>query len=65
VIILAGTTTFGTQGAAEFLTREDRVQQLLQQLGSDDKPIPFEAVVHVKITRGVPMESQLVAVRKR
>jgi hypothetical protein len=65
VIILAGTTTFGTQGAAEFLTREDRVQQLLQQLGSDDKPIPFEAVVHVKITRGVPMESQLVALRKR
>lgn len=65
VMIVAGTTTFGTQGATEFLTREDRVQHLLQQLESSNKPVPFEAVVHVKVKRGVPMETELVAVRKR
>jgi hypothetical protein len=65
VMILAGTTTFGTQGAAEFLTREDAVRQLLTKLDSGNKLVPFEALVHVKITRGVPLKTELVTVKKR
>ena len=65
VMILAGTTTFGTQGAAEFLARDNGVRELLTKLDAGDKLVPFEALVHVKITRGVPLDAELVAVRKR
>ncbi len=67
ILILAGTTTFGTQGAVEFVSRPDSVAQLLKQLPSAGSgPIrPFEALVHVKIARGVPVETELVAARGR
>jgi len=67
VMILAGTTTFGTQGAVEFVCRQESVEKLLQAIpGSNSGPIrPFEALVRVKIARGVPVESDLVAVRAR
>ena len=67
ILILAGTTTFGTQGAVEFVSRPDSVEQLLKQLpGTGSGPIkPFEALVHVKIARGVPVETELVATRGR
>ncbi len=67
VMILAGTTTFGTQGAVEFVCRQDSVEKLLRAIpGSASGAIkPFEALVRVKIARGVPVESELVAVRGR
>jgi hypothetical protein len=67
VMILAGTTTFGTQGAVEFVCRQESVEKLLRQIpGSGTGPIrPFEALVRVKIARGVPVESELVSVRAR
>jgi hypothetical protein len=66
VMILAGTTTFGTQGVVEFVSRPDSVEKVLQQLpGFDRQPRPFEALVRVKIARGVPLESELVALRQR
>lgn len=67
VMILAGTTTFGTQAAVEFLGHPAAVQELLSKLGATDtqKMPPFEALLHIKITRGVPLEAELVAVRKR
>ena len=65
VMILAGTTTIGTQAAVEFVCREDSVLQLLSRLnvrlGGELKP--FEAVLRVKVVRGVPVETSLVAVR--
>lgn len=66
VLILAGTTTIGTQAAAEYVCRPDSVEQLLLRLSVSDtgKMEPFEAVLHVKVARGVPIESQLVALRK-
>jgi hypothetical protein len=66
-MILAGTTTFGTQGAVEFVCRQESVEKLLRQIpGSGTGPIrPFEALVRVKIARGVPVESELVSVRAR
>jgi hypothetical protein len=67
VMILAGTTTFGTQGAVEFVCRQDSVEKLLRAIpGSASGVIkPFEALVRVKIARGVPVGSELVAVRGR
>jgi hypothetical protein len=64
-MILAGTTTIGTQAAVEFVCREDSVLQLLTRLSvpAGGQLKPFEAVLRVKVARGVPVESTLVAVR--
>lgn len=67
VIILAGTTTFGTQGAVEYVSRQDTLHTLLSRL-SVSKPgdlKPFEALLRVKITRGVPTETDLIAAWNR
>jgi hypothetical protein len=64
-LILAGTTTIGTQAAVEFVTRENYLNDLLQRM-KVTKPSelrPFEAVIQVKVVRGVPVESSLVALR--
>jgi hypothetical protein len=67
VLILAGTTTFGTQAAAEYVSRLNSVEDLLTRVtGSETGSLtPFEAVIHIKVVRGVPVEAELVAVRKR
>jgi hypothetical protein len=67
VMILAGTTTFGTQGAVEYVSRQDTLHTLLSRL-SVSKPgdlKPFEALLRVKITRGVPTETDLIAAWNR
>jgi hypothetical protein len=64
-LILAGTTTIGTQAAVEYVTRENYLHELLAKMNVT-KPAelrPFEAVIQVKVARGVPVESSLVAVR--
>src|SRR6266849_7457915 len=66
MLILAGTTTVGTQAAAEYVCREDSLAELLQRLGVS-KPgdlKPFEALLRVKVTQGVPVKTDLVALRK-
>lgn len=67
VMILAGTTTIGTQAAVEYVCANDSVEELMRKLavqpGNEVKP--FEALLRVKVTRGVPMGVQLVAVRSR
>jgi hypothetical protein len=65
VMILAGTTTFGTQGVVEFVCRQESVEKLLHEIpGSGAGAIkPFEALVRVKIARGVPVGAELVSVR--
>jgi hypothetical protein len=67
VMILAGTTTFGTQGAVEFVCRPESVETLLHGIpGAGSGPIrPFEALVRVKIARGVPVGTELISVRAR
>ena len=46
VMILAGTTTFGTQGAVEFVCRQESVDKLLHAIpGAGSGPVkPFEAL---------------------
>src|SRR6202035_2451473 len=67
MLILAGTTTVGTQAAAEYVCREDSLTELLQRLGVSKagEIKPFEALLRVKVTHGVPVLTDLVAVRKR
>ncbi|PYU05905.1 MAG: hypothetical protein DMG33_09635 [Acidobacteria bacterium] len=66
VLILAGTTTIGTQAAVEYVCRQDSIEKLLLRLSVSDtgELKPYEAVLQVKVTRGVPVETQLVALRK-
>jgi hypothetical protein len=67
LLVLAGTTTFGTQAAAQYVCRQDSVRDLLSRLAVS-KPEdlkPFEALLHVKVARGVPVETELVSVRNR
>ena len=65
ILILAGNSTFGTQAAVEYVCREDSIKELLQKLkvskASDLKS--FEALLHTKIAHGVPVTTELIAVR--
>jgi hypothetical protein len=65
-MIIAGTTTFGTQGAVEYVCRPDSVGELLGRLSASASTDvkPFEALLRVKITKGVPVGTELVSVRK-
>lgn len=65
VLILAGTSTIGTQAAVEYVCHEDSLTQLLALLkvAANGKLKPFEVVLHVRVARGVPVESEIVAVR--
>jgi hypothetical protein len=65
VLILAGITTMGTQAAVEYVCHEDSLSQLLTRLGvpPSGEVKPFEVVLHVKVARGVPIESEIVAIR--
>jgi hypothetical protein len=67
ILILAGSSTFGTQAAVEYVCREDSLKELLQRLhvSKADELKPFEALLHVKIAHGVPVVTELVAVRDR
>jgi hypothetical protein len=66
-LILAGTSTIGTQGAVEYVCREDTVRELLSQFGAASpgtRPL-FEAVLDIQIKSGVPVRSRLVAYHSR
>ena len=65
VLILAGTTTIGTQAAVEFVCQQESLEKLLPRLAvSENGELkPFEAVLRIKVTRGVPVESDIVALR--
>jgi hypothetical protein len=64
-LILAGTTTIGTQAAVEYVTRDNYVHDLLGRMNvrRPEELKPFEAVIQVKVVKGVPVESSLLAVR--
>jgi len=63
VLILAGITTFGTQAAVEFVCRAPRVDELISKLGPSARRRvpPFEALLRVKVSGGVPVQSELLS----
>ena len=65
VLILAGTTTIGTQAAVEFVCQQTTLERLLELLHVPEnrEMKPFEAVLRVKVARGVPVEENIVAHR--
>jgi hypothetical protein len=66
VMTLAGITTIGTQAAVEYVCSRTSVEQLLKRLRrSGNEIMPFEAVIRVNVSRGVPVSSQLVSVHMR
>jgi hypothetical protein len=66
LLILAGTTTLGTQSAVEFVCSDESLATLLSRLGVSraEQLKPFEALLRVRVARGVPVGSELIAVRK-
>lgn len=65
-LVLAGRTTYGTQGAVELLLDENRTSALLASLGAERGPVPFfEALIRVKVSGGVPVQRELVLLRRR
>jgi hypothetical protein len=67
VLILAGSSTIGTQAAVEYVCHEESLSQLLTQVSAapNSELKPFEVVLRVKVARGVPVESDIVAVRQK
>jgi len=64
-MILAGTTTLGTEAAVEYVCQSDSLEKLIPRLrtSSDGVIEPFEAVLRVRVRRGVPVESEIIALR--
>jgi hypothetical protein len=60
-LILAGTTTMGTQAAVEYVCREQSVRVLMSKVSSPEGIRRFEALLHVTVKDGVPVSSELVA----
>lgn len=66
-LILAGTSTIGTEGAVEFVCRDDTLSELLRRVGNPKpgaRPL-FEAVLDIQIKGGVPVHSKMVAFHQR
>lgn len=64
ILLAAGTTTIGTEAAIEFVCHKDTVRLFLDKLGTESPDMNFEAVLYIKIARGVPIKTELVAFRK-
>lgn len=66
VLILAGTTTIGTQAAVEYVCHQNSLYELLHALSvsGPSELKPFEAVIRAKVVRGVPVSAELVALHK-
>ena len=65
ILLLAGTTTMGTEAAAEFVCQNANVAQFRKALGlAPGRPYPpFAAVLHARVTRGVPVETAIAVIR--
>jgi hypothetical protein len=64
-LFLAGTTTMGTQAAVEYVSQQNTLEDLLPrlQVSETGELKPFEVVLRVKVTRGVPVQTDIVALR--
>ncbi|WP_263367822.1 hypothetical protein [Edaphobacter bradus] len=59
----SGLTTFGTQAAVEYASRPESVAELVHAASlANGKIHPFEAVLEITISSGVPLQTKLVSV---
>lgn len=65
-LILAGTSTIGTQAAVDYVCNRNSLEQLLHSMNvkSESDLQPFEALLRVKVADDVPIESQLILLRR-
>lgn len=65
MLIFSGLTTVGTQAAVEYACRLENTAALWAQVRNGDGRIePFEAVLHVDISKGVGVSVQVLAVHR-
>jgi hypothetical protein len=61
IAIFSGLSTIGTQQAVEFLNQPDTIAQILHAEALTTGPLrPFEALVEVRIQKGVGIGASLV-----
>ena len=66
VYISAGVNSYGTGGAAEFMTTSAGVKEVMRRLGTGKQqvlPDYFQVVVRSEMIRGEPVENRLVLAR--
>lgn len=61
--VFSGLTTLGTEAAVEFATSRPGAEQLLAAATSNQQVHPFEALLEVDISGGVPIHSRIVTMR--
>jgi hypothetical protein len=65
MLILAGTTTMGTQAAAEYVTDPENLKNLLAALRPGRGGLPrFEALLKVTLRDGAPVSTEVLAVHR-
>ena len=66
LMILAGITTFGTQAAAEYVTKPEHIKDLIAHLDTSQSPdapkLPlfYQVLIKVKVNGGVPVQISYV-----
>ena len=65
MMVLSGLTTHGTEAAAEFAANPDGAAELLRSATKDGVVHPFEAVIEVSVSAGVPVRSRLLTIHVR
>jgi hypothetical protein len=66
LMILAGITTFGTQAAAEYVTKTEHIKDLIAHLGTSESgdspklPSFYQVLIKVKVNGGVPVQISYV-----
>ncbi len=66
LMILAGLTTFGTQAAAEYVTKPEYIKDLLARLSASRSenpsalPSSYQVLLRVKVNGGVPVQTSYV-----
>jgi len=62
-LVFAGLTTLGTQAAVEFACSAETVTCLMREVVKNGVVRPFAAILEVNITGGVPLRTQIAALR--
>jgi len=65
LMILAGITTFGTQAAAEYVTRPEYIKEMISRLNTSSVDSPrlpsyYQVLIKVKVNGGVPVQISYV-----
>lgn len=63
ILVFSGLTTLGTQAAVEFACRPPSAALLQNAIGGGTTAHPFEALLEVTLSGGVPLQTKLISVR--